>query len=65
MIPPGAEGIASLVFDVPLDARGVRGGLLRDSEDSIRAKVDRKGREAIFEVRCVVGVKIGISGIGR
>jgi hypothetical protein len=56
------------VFDVPLDARGVRGGLLKDSEDSIRAKTaaDRKGgREAIFEVRCVVGVKIGISGIGR
>ncbi|KAJ7035304.1 hypothetical protein C8F04DRAFT_1233739 [Mycena alexandri] len=52
IIPPGAEGVASLVFDVPKHARGVKGGLLQGDESV------SKPTPAIFEVRCVVGVKM-------
>ncbi|KAJ7692164.1 hypothetical protein B0H17DRAFT_1062129 [Mycena rosella] len=52
IIPPGAEGVASLVFDVPKHARGVKGGLLRGDESA------PKPTPAIFEVRCVVGIKM-------
>ncbi|KAJ7149836.1 hypothetical protein C8R43DRAFT_951805 [Mycena crocata] len=52
IIPPGAEGVASLVFDVPKHARGVKGGLLQGGESS------SKPVQGIFEVRCVVGVKM-------
>ncbi|KAJ7730809.1 hypothetical protein B0H16DRAFT_210102 [Mycena metata] len=52
IIPPGAEGVASLVFDVPKHARGVKGGLLKGDESA------SKPTPAIFEVRCVVGVKM-------
>ncbi|KAF7307787.1 Arrestin-N domain-containing protein [Mycena kentingensis (nom. inval.)] len=50
-IPPGAEGVASLVFDVPKHARGIRGGLLHGDETA-------KPVHSIFEVRCVVGIRI-------
>ncbi|KAJ7471047.1 hypothetical protein FB451DRAFT_1090677 [Mycena latifolia] len=52
IIPPGAEGVASLVFDVPKHARGVKGGLLTGDESA------PKHTPAIFEVRCVVGIKM-------
>jgi hypothetical protein len=57
-IPSGAEGVASLVFDVPSHARGVKGGPLEgDNSDTVTT-------EALFEVRCIVGIKMGM-GIGR
>ncbi|KAJ7068875.1 hypothetical protein B0H15DRAFT_871713 [Mycena belliarum] len=52
IIPPGAEGVASLVFDVPKHARGVKGGLYKGDESS------SKHTPAIFEVKCVVGIKM-------
>ncbi|KAF8071531.1 hypothetical protein FPV67DRAFT_879215 [Lyophyllum atratum] len=57
VIPPGAEGVASLVFDVPSHARGVRGGLLESDESEGRTS------ESLFEVRCIVGITINM-GIG-
>lgn len=53
IIPPGAEGVASLVFDVPKHARGVSGGLLLGDPSA-----KTKGTQAIFEVRCVLGIKM-------
>jgi hypothetical protein len=68
IIAPGGEGVASLVFDVPKDARGVRGGLLEGGEgdDDVSRKEGLGGRvtESLFEIRCTVGVKIGM-GFGR
>jgi hypothetical protein len=58
VIPPGAEGVASLVFDVPKHARGVKGGTREGAEGEDRLT------EALFEVRCNVGIKIAM-GIGR
>ncbi|KAJ6611168.1 hypothetical protein B0H10DRAFT_2224391 [Mycena sp. CBHHK59/15] len=52
IIPPGAEGVASLVFDVPRHARGVKGGMLEGDESAPQPT------QAIFEVRCVVGIKM-------
>ncbi|KAJ7621716.1 hypothetical protein DFH06DRAFT_1232550 [Mycena polygramma] len=52
IIPPGAEGVASLVFDVPKHARGVKGGLLYGDESA------PKPTQSIFEVRCVLGIKM-------
>ncbi|KAF8885880.1 hypothetical protein CPB84DRAFT_1788037 [Gymnopilus junonius] len=46
IIPPGAEGIANLVFDVPKHARGVRGGTLDGDGDGPRYT------ESLFEIRC-------------
>lgn len=57
IIPPGAEGVASLVFDVPRLARSVRGGLL-DGLDG------QKPTHALFDIRAVVTVKMGM-GLGR
>ncbi|KAJ7503300.1 hypothetical protein B0H11DRAFT_2187766 [Mycena galericulata] len=57
IIPPGAEGVASLVFDVPKHARGVRGGLLHGDPSA------PKPTQGIFEVRCVVAIKITM-GLG-
>jgi hypothetical protein len=58
IIPPGAEGVASLVFDVPKHARGVRGGMREADEGDVMRS------EPLFEVRCYVGVKMTM-GIGR
>lgn len=58
VVPSGVEGMASLVFDVPKDARGVRGGLLEGDEES------DKQTESIFEIKCSLSIKIGM-GIGR
>ncbi|KAF5379738.1 hypothetical protein D9615_005784 [Tricholomella constricta] len=57
VIQPGAEGVASLVFDVPKHARGVRGGTLEGDESEGRTS------ESLFEVRCIVGITINM-GIG-
>lgn len=57
IVPPGAEGVASLVFDVPKDAKTVRGGTFDGDETEARTT------EAIFEVRCVVGIKMSM-GLG-
>ncbi|KAF9500006.1 hypothetical protein BDN71DRAFT_1258120 [Pleurotus eryngii] len=56
IIPPGAEGVASLVFDVPKYAKSVKGGSREDD--------DGRTSEALFEIRCIVGVKLNM-GLGR
>lgn len=62
IIPPGSEGIANLVFDVPKHARGVRGGML-DGEE-LEEGGQRRISESLFEVRCKIEVKLGM-GMGR
>ncbi|KAF9029109.1 hypothetical protein BDZ89DRAFT_1065634 [Hymenopellis radicata] len=57
IIPPGAEGVASLVFDVPRNARSVRGGVLEGLEGS-------KGTHALFDIKATVTVKMAM-GMGR
>jgi len=63
IIPPGAEGVANLVFDVPKHARGVRGGTL-DGEEIEEGKGARRHSESLFEIRCKVEVKLSM-GMGR
>lgn len=58
IIPPGAEGVASLVFDVPPKAKSARGGML-DGEES-----ENRATHSLFEVRSVVSVKM-MMGIGK
>ncbi|KAF5381196.1 hypothetical protein D9757_007889 [Collybiopsis confluens] len=71
VIPPGVEGVASLVFDVPKKTRGVRGGVLVNEEEEMfgdelkkdaRTKLRGrgKGKVGLFEIRCVVEVRIGM-----
>lgn len=60
MIPPGAEGIANLVFDVPRIARGVKGGWFEGEEE----EGERRKTESLFEIRCCVQVRLGM-GITR
>ena len=62
IIPPGAEGVANLVFDVPKHARGVQGGVL-DGESEEDGGQPRQ-TESLFEIRCKVEVKLGM-GFGR
>lgn len=49
-VPPGIEGIANLVIDIPSHSRGVKGGL----------RVDDSGKttEGFFEVRCTLTLRI-------
>lgn len=49
-VPPGIEGIATLVIDIPHHSRGVKGGL----------RVDDKGKatEGFFDVRCAFRITI-------
>ena len=56
IIEPGGEGVANLVVDVPKHARGMKGGRRQGDGE--------KMTESLFEVRCIVGVKLGM-GIGR
>jgi len=58
IIPPGAEGVANLVFDLPSSARGVKGGMRQGNEEGSR------GTEPLFEVRCMINVKLAM-GLGR
>ncbi|KAL1683224.1 hypothetical protein EV122DRAFT_273346 [Schizophyllum commune] len=59
VMPPGAEGVASLVFDVPKHARGVRGGPYQGGE-----QLKRRESQAIFEIRTILEIKIlmGLTG---
>ncbi|KAI0750053.1 hypothetical protein C8Q80DRAFT_1269833 [Daedaleopsis nitida] len=54
-IGPGVEGVANLVVDVPKHARGVKGG--RRPGDGTQTT------EHLFEVRCILGVKLAM-GVG-
>ncbi|KAH6901199.1 hypothetical protein BKA70DRAFT_1309744 [Coprinopsis sp. MPI-PUGE-AT-0042] len=59
IIPPGAEGVAHLVFDVPRQARSVRGGVLDGDE------IDPpRSTESLFEIRSSVEVKMSM-GLGN
>ena len=59
IIPPAAEGVASLVFDVPRLARSVRGGRLQGLEEK-----GAQGTEALFHIQAAISVKMDM-GIGR
>lgn len=59
-VHPGTEGVAKLVFNVPKVARVVKGGVREDSEDN---EGGRKRTEPLFEIHCILGVKIGM-GVG-
>ncbi|KAG6848716.1 hypothetical protein H0H93_014673, partial [Arthromyces matolae] len=54
IIEPGVEGVASLVFEVPVDARGVRNGPYEGDE------AENRLTDAIFEVQCIIGVTINM-----
>jgi len=58
-LPPGGEGVAHLVFEVPLTAKGVRGGTYeRDADEAGQVS------EALFTLQAIIQVKI-IMGPGR
>ena len=59
ILQPGLEGVANLVFDVPAMARSVRGGPRDEDDDGNRVRLP-----ALFEVRCIVTVKVPL-GPGR
>ncbi|KAJ7600305.1 hypothetical protein C8J56DRAFT_813096 [Mycena floridula] len=61
VIPPGVEGVASLVFDVPRDARGVKGGMLLGAPNK---SGNPEVTKALFEIRCIVEVRMGM-GLGN
>ncbi|KAJ8077578.1 hypothetical protein PM082_002010 [Marasmius tenuissimus] len=63
VIPSGVEGVASLVFDVPKSARGVRGGMYLGDAEFDRTPGKRKETRALFEVQCILGVKL-VMGLG-
>ncbi|TFK21478.1 hypothetical protein FA15DRAFT_623931 [Coprinopsis marcescibilis] len=52
-IPPGAEGVATLVFDVPKHSRGIRGGILDGDETD-----PPRTTESLFEIRCSVDIRM-------
>jgi len=54
LVHPGTEGVASLVFDVPQNARSLKGGP-RDGDEE-----EGKTTDCLFEVRCTLGIKIGL-----
>lgn len=58
IIGQGMEGVASLVFDIPKNARGVRGGSYQADDAENRVS------DAIFEIKCYIVVKINM-GLGR
>ncbi|KAG7444696.1 uncharacterized protein BT62DRAFT_933744 [Guyanagaster necrorhizus] len=58
IIPPGAEGVASLVFDVPGSARSVKGGHLEGDKSEARRT------DALFEIRASVEIKMTM-GLGN
>ena len=58
-LPPGGEGVAHLVFDVPLTAKGVRGGTYESDADE-----DGQVSEALFTLQATIQVKI-VMGPGR
>jgi len=54
IVQAGTEGVASLVFDVPRNARSVKGGP-RDGDEETGNVTD-----CLFEVKCTLGIKIGL-----
>lgn len=58
-LPPGGEGVAHLVFDVPITARSVKGGIYEGDDDGARSN-----NEALFSIQASVEVKVGM-GLGR
>lgn len=61
-LPPGGEGVAHLVFDVPANARSVRGGIYEGDGDDEQ----RNTSEALFCVQATVEVKVSMGmGLGR
>ncbi|TDL25851.1 hypothetical protein BD410DRAFT_801167 [Rickenella mellea] len=60
IVQPGTEGIANLVFDVPRNARGLRGGL-RDGGDADEFDESaQKTVDSLFSVQCVIGITLGM-----
>lgn len=58
-LPPDGEGVAHLVFDVPLTAKGVRGGTYeRDVNEAGQAS------EALFTIQATIQVKV-VMDLGR
>ncbi|KAH0833425.1 hypothetical protein J3R83DRAFT_12538 [Lanmaoa asiatica] len=49
-VPPGIDGIASLVIDIPRHSRGVKGGLRIDDNGTATG--------GFFEVRCTLSLRI-------
>ncbi|KIJ62924.1 hypothetical protein HYDPIDRAFT_188824 [Hydnomerulius pinastri MD-312] len=49
-VPPGVEGVANLVIDIPRHSRGTKGG----------PRVDDNGKttEGLFEVRCILNIRV-------
>lgn len=58
IVHPGTEGVASLVFDVPRNARSVKGGPREGDED------EDKLTECLFEVKSTLTIKMGLP-LGR
>ena len=50
MVPPGIEGVANLVINIPRSSRGSRGG----------SRVDENGKmiDCLFEVRCSLKLQV-------
>ncbi|KAG9054821.1 hypothetical protein FS842_004040 [Serendipita sp. 407] len=57
-IAPGVEGVANLVFDIPRNARGVKGGTREMTDDK-----EHRHIEALFHVSTLISVAIGM-GVG-
>jgi len=66
VIMPGVEGIANLVFDVPRNARVIRGGTLDgDDEEGGEGIINRpRQTESLFEIKCKIEVRLTL-GMGR
>lgn len=60
-VPPGGEGVANLVFDVPWSAVSSMGALREGDPD--RPQKRRGAEKLIFGVDCEVTVTVGL-GIG-
>lgn len=54
IVQPGTEGMASLVLDIPRNARSVKGGHREGDEG------EGEIIECLFEVRCTLDIKIGL-----
>ncbi|KAG9039370.1 hypothetical protein FRB95_010658 [Tulasnella sp. JGI-2019a] len=61
-VPPGGEGVANLVFDVPWSAISSMGAL-REGDPTQPRKPSRSAEKLIFGVECEVMVTIGL-GVG-
>lgn len=55
-VQPGTEGVANLTFDVPRNARSVKGGVREGGDDEGGRLTD-----SLFDIQCLVNVKIGMS----